>query len=182
MSHRTKRRPVVPSVITCPADNPTSACREDCRLRFSPSPPCPKSVLSIFAIPLTNNCFGKFTLLGKEFPGNWRLGCCWDSLLFLLLDGGAGACPVFIANPAKTPVCGVPACGLTLTVDPSLTSVLLILAPIKTAIYGAIGATVVLMLAATRRRTPDKPVFSIISPFTADSECTCQRWPPPERS
>jgi hypothetical protein len=61
-----------------------------------------------------------------------------------------------LAGPALSLPPGIvyalcPACALTTTVDPSLSSVLLILAPVNAAVYGAIGATIAFALVAIRR-------------------------------
>jgi hypothetical protein len=45
-----------------------------------------------------------------------------------------------------------PACALSITVDPSLWSVLLLLAPMNAAIYGSLGATLGYALVALRNR------------------------------
>jgi hypothetical protein len=46
-----------------------------------------------------------------------------------------------------------PACALTVTVDPSFTSVALILAPIDAIVYGAIGLNIGLIAEALRPRS-----------------------------
>jgi hypothetical protein len=98
--------------------------------------------------------------LGNEFPGQLptRMLLGFATLSYLLVVALALVGSSLRISPGLLyAVC--PACALTITVDPSLTSVVLILAPINAAVYGAFGATVVLvglMMAATRRRTPEK--------------------------
>jgi len=94
---------------------------------------------------------------GNEFPGKLptRMLLGFATFSYLLVGGLALVGSSLPTSPGLVyAVC--PACALTITVDPSLASVLLILAPINAAVYGAMGATVGLMLVATRRRTPEK--------------------------
>jgi hypothetical protein len=58
-------------------------------------------------------------------------------------------------HPSPTLVFSLcPACVLTITVDPSLVSVLLILAPLDGAVYGSFGALVGFVLVILRRLSP----------------------------
>ena len=91
--------------------------------------------------------------LGSEFPGKLptRMLVGFAAFSYLLVVG-----LTLVGSSLRIPpgmlyaVC--PACALTITVDPSLTSVLLVLAPMNAAVYGSIGATIGFVLAATRRR------------------------------
>jgi hypothetical protein len=84
----------------------------------------------------------------RKLPIRMLLGFAAFSYLLIVglsLTGSALHLPPTIVYT----VC--PACALTITVDPSLSSVLLILAPVNAAVYGAIGATIASVLVAIRR-------------------------------
>jgi hypothetical protein len=90
--------------------------------------------------------------LGNEFqrklPIRMLLGFAafsYLSIVGLTLAGSALPLPQAIVYT----VC--PACALTITVDPSLSSVLLILGPVNAAVHGAIGVTIAFVLVAIRR-------------------------------
>ena len=92
---------------------------------------------------------------GRDFPDKLaiRLLLVFATFSYLLVAALTVAGPSLEIPPGILyAVC--PACALTITVDPSLISVLLVLAPVNAAVYGAIGATIGIVLAATMRTKP----------------------------
>jgi hypothetical protein len=79
-----------------------------------------------------------------------RLLLGFAAFSYLLVAGPTFAGPSLEIPPGVL-YAACPACALTITVDPSLASVLLVLAPVNAAVYGAIGATIGVVLAATKR-------------------------------
>jgi hypothetical protein len=90
--------------------------------------------------------------LGNQSPGKLpiRMLLGFAALSYLLVLGlKLAGSSLQIPPGILYAVC--PACALPITVDPSLTSVLLVLTPVNMAVYGAIGATIGVGLATTRR-------------------------------
>jgi hypothetical protein len=80
-----------------------------------------------------------------------KLLVCFAALSYLLTVGLDLVPPSWHVTPqAVYLLC--PACVLTITVDPSLGSVLLVLAPLNSAAYGSLGAVLGYFLLAVRNR------------------------------
>jgi hypothetical protein len=100
---------------------------------------------------------GVLAVLVALLPGSWitkalRLKSTGQSLIPIKMMGVFAAASYFIIvgltlasdswRPSPELVFSVcPACALTITVDPSLQTVLLLLAPLSAAVYGALGGT-----------------------------------------
>ena len=76
---------------------------------------------------------------------------CFAALSYLLTVGLDLIPPSWHATPQLTYLL-CPACVLTITVDPSLGSVVLMLAPLNAAAYGSLGAVLGYFLLAVRNR------------------------------
>jgi hypothetical protein len=131
----------------------SSACR--LLTRFFPGAPGKWLVLSGFLFAT-----GLVSLLTAVLPGNWAMrlrrgdgGNATQSNLPIQTLLGFAACSYLVTtglglwgaalSPPPAAVYTVcPACVLTLTVDPSPLSVLLVLGPVNAAVYGSIGGTV----------------------------------------
>jgi len=69
-----------------------------------------------------------------------------------LLTVGLDLVPSSWHSTAQASYLLCPACVLTITVDPSLASILLLLAPLNAAVYGSLGAVLGYVLLAVRNR------------------------------
>ena len=103
-------------------------------------------------------------------PSSWRDKLCnigpdtqdRSSIPIKLLGGFAGCAYLLTAGLDYAPVSWhlspqanflvCPACVLTITVDPSFGSVLLVLAPLNAAVFGALGAVLGYFFLAVRNR------------------------------
>jgi hypothetical protein len=128
-----------------------------CRLLTQFFPGAPGEWLALSAFLLAT---GLVSLLTAVLPGNWAMrlrrgyggnatqsGLPIKALLSFaacsyLVTTGLGLWGAALSPPPAAVYTVCPACVLTVTVDPSPLSVLLVLSPMNAAVYGSIGGTI----------------------------------------